>query len=74
MKEWPMGRGIQESAMTSYPTPPDDIELSPLESLLMWTVVAMAIFGIGGFISGLLYAGWHQCWPDLIAAFGSLFV
>lgn len=56
------------------PDDPEDLAFSPLESLLMWTVVALAIFGIGGFISGLLYAGWHQSWPEIVAAFGSLFV
>lgn len=34
---------------------PDDIDLSPAESLLFWVVVALAIFAVTGFCAGLLY-------------------
>lgn len=33
----------------------DDIDLSPAESLLFWAVLALAAFGIFGFVAGVLY-------------------
>lgn len=48
--------------------------LPPRESLLVWLVIALVIFFIAGLFTGLLYAGWHQSWPEIVAAFGSLFV
>lgn len=38
--------------MTDYP---DDIDLTPGESLLFWVVIALAIFVVSGFCAGLLY-------------------
>ncbi len=38
--------------MTNHP---DDIDLTPGESLFFWAVVALAIFAVTGFCAGLLY-------------------
>lgn len=38
--------------MTNHP---EDIDLSPAESLLFWFVLALAVFAVTGFCAGLLY-------------------
>lgn len=36
-------------------TEPDDIDLSPAESLLFWFVLLVAVVAFGGFVAGVLY-------------------
>ena len=36
----------------------NDIELSPLESLLLYIVIALALSACAGFIAAGLYVGW----------------
>jgi hypothetical protein len=36
-------------------TDPEDIDLTPGESLLFWCTTCIAIFAVGGFCAGLLY-------------------
>lgn len=36
-------------------TEPEDIDLSPAESLLFWVVLGIAVCAFGGFVAGVLY-------------------
>ena len=36
-------------------TEPDELDMSPAESLLFWLVLAVAVCAFGGFVAGVLY-------------------
>ncbi len=36
-------------------TEPDELDLSPAESLLFWVALGIALFAFGGFVAGVLY-------------------
>lgn len=47
---------------------PDDLELTPLQSLVLWLLVVLSLCCTAGLMAGILYAGFERTWPDLITA------
>lgn len=38
----------------------DDIEFTPLQSLVLWALISMLVCAAAGFSAALLYLGWVQ--------------